>query len=270
MYLLKQVGEASSSKWKGRDGLLKEITARKARALSKYEASQSMSKPQKSRPAVMRERHFNGVDLAPHRSPALLDALPIGTLHPMNDGGRGRKADAADLFALQAPASIPTKSPLNAAGAGFAASQLAMTGPHRLLGIATRLRGAPSELSKQFLPEGEGDCPLDAVQESDFVLPPGVRAGGAASELQAFAARAAENVTARLAGSDVRTTVLPFSDGMEFGSDESFESCEFSVAGVKFAVDRAEWSSTCALPSCSRLYYHHTQCHARHATKARS
>ena len=250
LYSLMEFGEASLSKWKGSAGLSKESEMRKARAMSKYEASQSTSKPQKSRPAITRERHFDGVDLAPHRlygGAAVFDALPIGTLHTMRQDPAKIWSNSQamvkppwmseDPFALQAPASI--RRP-RAADSGLKAvlvtpGQRAMSGPADLLGIATRLNGGPRA---PFLFGVDQHIQLDPVKEPDFILPAGIRAGAVASELLAFAALAAENVTARLAGDDQHV-------------DPNFESsygsttaacCEFSVAGFKFAVDITEWA----------------------------
>ena len=221
VYSLEQVGEASSSKWNGRKGLLAESKARKGRALSKYEASQSTSKPQKRRPGITRVLHFNGVDLALHRSCYLFDLLPIGTLHPMHSNDTDAEDDP---FALQAPARI---RPAACRDFSFATSgQRTMTGPHGLLAIATRLHGAPRG---PFLCVGDrGDFELDPVDNKPvFVLPPRVRAGDAASELKAFAALAAENVTACLSGCD---------DAYEVGG-RSGACCEFSVADIRFTAD---------------------------------
>lgn len=227
VYSLEQVGEASSSKWNGRTGLLAESNARKGRALSKYEASQSTSKPQKSRPAITRVPHYNGVDLALHRSCRLItdlaDLLPIGTLHPMHPNDTDAEDDP---FALQAPARIRDDWATRTDRHDFTSGQRTMTGPHGLLAIATRLHGAPRG---PFLCVGRGgDFELGPVHNKPaFVLPPGVRAGGAASELKAFAALAAENVTACLSGCD---------DAYEVGG-RSGACCEFSVADIRFTAD---------------------------------
>ena len=228
---------------------------RKARAMSKYEASQSTSKPQKSRPAITRERHFDGVDLAPHRlygGAAVFDALPIGTLHTMRQDpakiwSNSKQAmvdpPAEDPFALQAPASIRRAADSGLKAVLVTPGQRAMSGPADLLGIATRLHGGPRA---SFLCGVE----LDPIKEPDFVLPAGIRAGAVASELLAFAALAAGNVTARLAGKDIHVD-----DSIQInGLDVGFESwqrgacCEFSVADFKFAVDFTEWCGASPLP----------------------
>ena len=57
-------------------------------------------------------------------------------------------------------------------------------------------------------------------------------------ELLAFAALAAENVTARLAGDENRQD---FDLGCMVESRQTGACCEFSVADCKFAVDFTEW-----------------------------
>ena len=258
LYSLQQVGEASASKWEGQEGLSTESTRRKARAESRFEASQSTGKPQKSRPAISRERHFDGHDLTPHRSYSCLDAFPLGVISP----------HANNPFAMTPPASI-RKCPETTRW--MTPDELAMTGPAGLLSQALDLYCPPDARANCF---GQAVV-MKSVPHLGFVLPAGIRGEGrwrpasaAAPELEAFASLAAVHMSAMRCREYFDPTAMgdPWDedewDGE--GEDESVAvagACTFRVADVKFSV---EFTRNAGGPDPPPLPRTRSQCHAMH------